>query len=383
MISIGQTPPQVRTSRSWAPRQYRPKVTIFVKKKKIKRRSAGSKRCLRSLFFLSAGLESKGKLRGKAKAQKKKEEKEKKSSVKTPGDELKDSLADNDDSSSTTTETSNPDVETNIKEVKEETLKSLPHTKEVAASTWSNMKVAKSASGNGRLWWFLFTWNERKQCGSCDCLRQKAVVASENTSLSLSTMKVWNVMWCLLQEPAKKKGRTASSEKVKEESSNFPVKPKPKKQVSTKKDSQPEKSRSVLLTRHRPSSFGLSLFPDLFIFLFYWSQFPRAAIRHTLGKQTTQELYIQSSLPSGQHPKGETRAETETWVIPEGPLGSLPRCQIALWHVWSHSRRKAWRWPPLTLSQAVVQQLSARAGPQQWIWRGKRVCLSRVGHATF
>ncbi|XP_061636104.1 transmembrane protein 131 [Phyllopteryx taeniolatus] len=61
-------------------------------------------------------LESKGKLRGKTKAQKKKEEKVKKSMVKTPGDELKDNLVDNDDSSSTTTETSNPDVETSVKE---------------------------------------------------------------------------------------------------------------------------------------------------------------------------------------------------------------------------------------------------------------------------
>ncbi|XP_076004717.1 transmembrane protein 131 isoform X2 [Genypterus blacodes] len=61
-------------------------------------------------------LESKGKLRGKTKAQRKKEEKEKKTVVKTQGDELKDTLADNDDSSSTTTETSNPDVETSIKE---------------------------------------------------------------------------------------------------------------------------------------------------------------------------------------------------------------------------------------------------------------------------
>ncbi|XP_037325757.2 transmembrane protein 131 isoform X2 [Pungitius pungitius] len=61
-------------------------------------------------------LESKGKLRGKTKAQKKKEEKEKKPTVKTQGDELKDNMADNDDSSSTTTETSNPDVETNLRE---------------------------------------------------------------------------------------------------------------------------------------------------------------------------------------------------------------------------------------------------------------------------
>lgn len=79
-------------------------------------------------FFLS-GLESKGKLRGKAKAQKKKEEREKKSSIKTPGDDLKDNLADNDDSSSTTTETSNPDVEAIIKEVCSSS--SVPHKKEV------------------------------------------------------------------------------------------------------------------------------------------------------------------------------------------------------------------------------------------------------------
>lgn len=67
----------------------------------------------------------------------------------------------------------------------------------------------------------------------------------------------------------------------------------------------------------------LAYFLIFFYSLLYWSQFPRAAVRHTPGKQTTQELYIQSSLPSGQHPKGETRAETETWVIPEGRLGSF------------------------------------------------------------
>lgn len=48
-----------------------------------------------------------------------------------------------------------------------------------------------------------------------------------------------------LQEPAKKKGRTVTSEKVKEESPSFPIKPKPKKQASTKKDNQTDKSRCV------------------------------------------------------------------------------------------------------------------------------------------
>ncbi|XP_068581405.1 transmembrane protein 131 [Cebidichthys violaceus] len=110
-------------------------------------------------------LESKGKLRGKTKAQKKKEEKEKKPTVKTTqGDELKDNMADNDDSSSTTTETSNPDVETSVKE-----------------------------------------------------------------------------------EPVKKKGRTLTTAKVKEETSDFLIKPKAKKQGPTKKESPAEKSSSLEL----------------------------------------------------------------------------------------------------------------------------------------
>ncbi|KAK5870262.1 hypothetical protein PBY51_024914 [Eleginops maclovinus] len=109
-------------------------------------------------------LDSKGKLRGKTKAQKKKEEKEKKTLVKPQGDELKDNLADNDDSSSTTTETSNPDTEANNKE-----------------------------------------------------------------------------------EPVKKKGRTVTTGKVKEEVSNFLLKPKPKKPATIKKESPVEKSSSLEL----------------------------------------------------------------------------------------------------------------------------------------
>ncbi|XP_030288540.1 transmembrane protein 131 isoform X2 [Sparus aurata] len=130
-------------------------------------------------------LESKGKLRGKAKAQRKKEEKEKKSTVKIQGDELKDNLADNDDSSSTTTETSNPDVETNIKE-----------------------------------------------------------------------------------EPVKKKGRTVTTGKVKEEPSSFLIKPKTKKPVTTKKENQAEKSSSLELpyvtpleNKQRKSFTSKALYP--------------------------------------------------------------------------------------------------------------------------
>ncbi|XP_026160759.1 transmembrane protein 131 isoform X3 [Mastacembelus armatus] len=112
----------------------------------------------------SQSIQSKGKPRGKTKPQKKKEEKEKKTTVKTQGDELKDNLADNDDSSSTTTETSNPDMETNIKE-----------------------------------------------------------------------------------EPVKKKGRTVATGKVKEETANVLVKPKTKKQGTTKKETPSENSSPLEL----------------------------------------------------------------------------------------------------------------------------------------
>ncbi|CAL9695947.1 unnamed protein product [Knipowitschia caucasica] len=116
-----------------------------------------------SIQLQGKALESKGKVR-KTKSQKKKEEKEKKATLKTQGDELKDNLADNDDSSSTTTETSNPDVEASIKE-----------------------------------------------------------------------------------EPIKKKGRSVPTTNEKDESSNFILKPKPKKQATTKKENQPEKSGSLEL----------------------------------------------------------------------------------------------------------------------------------------
>ncbi|XP_067369702.1 transmembrane protein 131 isoform X3 [Channa argus] len=112
----------------------------------------------------SQSIQNKGKPRGKTKAQRKKEEKEKKSTVKTQGDELKDNLAYNDDSSSTTTETSNPDVDTNIKE-----------------------------------------------------------------------------------EPVKKKGRTIATGKVKDESSNVSIKPKTKKQGTTKQDTQTDDSSTLEL----------------------------------------------------------------------------------------------------------------------------------------
>uniref|UniRef100_A0A1A8BHX9 Transmembrane protein 131 n=2 Tax=Nothobranchius kadleci TaxID=1051664 RepID=A0A1A8BHX9_NOTKA len=130
---------------------------------------AGHKSQVVKLHSAFPVLENKGKPRSKIKALKKKDDKEKKLTVKTPGDEPKDNMADNDDSSSTTTETSNPDMETNLKE-----------------------------------------------------------------------------------EPVKKKGRTVTPGKIKEETSNVPSKPKERKQEASKKENQAEKSSSLELPYRTP-----------------------------------------------------------------------------------------------------------------------------------
>lgn len=115
----------------------------------------------------------------------------------------------------------------------------------------------------------------------------------------------------LFQEPVKKKGRTVTTGKVKEEPSNFLIKPKTKKQESTKKENQAEKSRSVyLITGDGYHFFFIVVFFNVHLTNLY-SQFSGAAICNTSGEQTTQELHFQSSLPSHQHPKDKTCAETE------------------------------------------------------------------------
>lgn len=120
------------------------------------------------------------------------------------------------------------------------------------------------------------------------------------------------------QEPVKKKGRTVTTGKVKEETSNFLIKPKPKKQGTIKKENQAEKSRFVYFTEGDRSNL-LMFVPFFFSFFlislfdksFHCSQFSGAAICHPAREQTTQELHIQSSAPSHQHPKDQTPTETE------------------------------------------------------------------------
>ena len=118
----------------------------------------------------------------------------------------------------------------------------------------------------------------------------------------------------------KKKGRTVTTGKIKEEPSSFLIKPKTKKPVTTKKENQAEKSRCVDLITDDGCRLLFVLFFVLCVCVcvltnLYPPQFSGAAIRNTAGEQTTQELHIQSSLPSHQHPKDETCAETEMWVF--------------------------------------------------------------------
>ncbi|XP_029005175.1 transmembrane protein 131 isoform X2 [Betta splendens] len=189
----------------------------------------------------SQSIQNKGKARGKTKAQRKKEEKERKSTLKTQGDELKDNLADNDDSSSTTTETSNPDMETNIKE-----------------------------------------------------------------------------------EPVKKKGRTAPTGKVKEETSNVMIKSKTKKQVAAKKETPAEDTSTLELpyvpleNKPRKSFASKALHP--------LNTIPRPLQKHRLdGKMEDRrpslldKLFSSASGPELGHSsssEGEKELAPPEWDVP-------------------------------------------------------------------
>ncbi|XP_051782826.1 transmembrane protein 131 [Erpetoichthys calabaricus] len=94
---------------------------------------------------------NKVKIQRKSKAQKKKAEKERRNKSKTNEDDLKDSLADNDDSSSTTTETSNPDMETSTKEGPERKKgRTFPFEKEKDVNQIFHLKAKHKKVGNGR-----------------------------------------------------------------------------------------------------------------------------------------------------------------------------------------------------------------------------------------
>ncbi|KAI1885093.1 hypothetical protein AGOR_G00216640 [Albula goreensis] len=73
---------------------------------------------------------TKGKVQRKSKAQKKREEKERRTKGKPQGDDLREALMDNEDSSSTTTETSNPDMDIGLKEESVKKSRSAPLDKE-------------------------------------------------------------------------------------------------------------------------------------------------------------------------------------------------------------------------------------------------------------
>lgn len=126
-----------------------------------------------------------------------------------------------------------------------------------------------------------------------------------------------------LQEPVKKKGRTVTSEKVKEESPSFPIKPKPKKQVSTKKDNQTDKSRCVSMLCHHCELRLIFLF--ICINFIDPSSLELPYVTPLENKQrksfTPKALYPLANIPKtrpAQKPRRECRQR------PKHHLGSLP-----------------------------------------------------------
>lgn len=73
---------------------------------------------LNCALLFSEAAAAKGKVQRKSKARRKREEKKRRAKGKLQGEQPRDALMDNEDSSSTTTETSNPDVDLGLKEVR-------------------------------------------------------------------------------------------------------------------------------------------------------------------------------------------------------------------------------------------------------------------------
>lgn len=140
-----------------------------------------------------------------------------------------------------------------------------------------------------------------------------AIIASDNTSLSASVNHE-NVKCDVASPPGTSEKERTDCILRKSQRGIFKLSHQTQTQETrTHKKGEPGGEVQVcLFTGHGPPSFWVV--SHFLIFLLCWSQFPRAAIRHTSGEQTTQEPYIQSSLPSGQHPEGQTRAEAERWV---------------------------------------------------------------------
>ena len=88
-----------------------------------------------------------------------------------------------------------------------------------------------------------------------------------------------------------------------------------KKQGPTKKENQAEKSRFAFCKFDNCCFWVVFFFSPqscfVFTHLYFCSQLFGAAVCNTAGEQTTQELHIQSSPPSHQHPKNKTPTETE------------------------------------------------------------------------
>lgn len=149
------------------------------------------------------------------------------------------------------------------------------------------------------------------------------------------------------------------------------------------KERQPSRKVQVCWFNH-VMSYSVkcgALFLLISLSFFFTPQFSGAAICHTPGEQTTQELHI-----TCQHPKDKTNAETQMWVskmfvnVVTLYFTSVSTC---LWHVCCHSRWKDGRRASLLFRQIIVQWLRAGAGPQQWLWGREGVCGSRVGCANF
>ncbi|XP_033847981.1 transmembrane protein 131 [Periophthalmus magnuspinnatus] len=198
---------------------------------------------------------------------------------------------------------------------------------------------------------------------------------ADNDDTSSTTTETSNpdVETSIKEEPIKKKGRSVPTTNEKDESSNFILKPKPKKQGTTKKENQPEKSSSLELPYTIPQekrknfqSKGLHPLTNL--------PKPRPVPKNRQDGKSEEarpsllaKMLSSSSVPELGHSsssEGEKEFASPEWDIPENNIqaGSLQQISLQTIHADPFLKRANCS-PPPTYSSVLNSDTSQKKAP--------------------
>ncbi|XP_072295624.1 transmembrane protein 131 isoform X2 [Eucyclogobius newberryi] len=198
-----------------------------------------------------------------------------------------------------------------------------------------------------------------------DDLKDNLVDNDDSSSTTTETSNP-DVETSIKEEPVKKKGRSVPTTNEKEESSNFILKPKPKKQGTTKKENQPEKSISLELPYTTPRDKERKNFQSKTLL----SNLPKPRqplqkSRHGKSEDGRSSL-LAKILSSGSVPElghsssseGEKEFASPEWDMPENNIQAGSLQQISLQTIHADPFLKSANCSPPPTSPSLVSGVS-------------------------